>query len=62
MDLQKWGLMYIWLVLVQWYIQNFEKLGVTVHHDIREAVANADVVNVLRIQLERISFCIVSYK
>ncbi|MDU3640164.1 MAG: aspartate carbamoyltransferase catalytic subunit, partial [Veillonella sp.] len=31
-----------------------EKLGVTVHHDIREAVANADVVNVLRIQLERI--------
>ncbi|MDU7824443.1 MAG: aspartate carbamoyltransferase catalytic subunit [Veillonella sp.] len=32
----------------------FEKLGVTVHHDIREAVADADVVNVLRIQLERI--------
>ena len=31
-----------------------EKLGVTVHHDIREAVADADVVNVLRIQLERI--------
>ena len=26
-----------------------EKLGVTVHHDIREAVADADVVNVLRI-------------
>ena len=26
----------------------------TVHHDIREAVADADVVNVLRIQLERI--------
>ena len=31
-----------------------EKLGVTVHHDIREAVVDADVVNVLRIQLERI--------
>ena len=32
-----------------------EKLGVTVHHDIREAVEEADVVNVLRIQLERIN-------
>ena len=31
-----------------------EKLGVTVHHDVREAVKDADVVNVLRIQLERI--------
>ncbi|MBF1761576.1 MAG: aspartate carbamoyltransferase catalytic subunit [Veillonella sp.] len=32
-----------------------EKLGVTVHHDVREAVKDADVVNVLRIQLERIN-------
>lgn len=32
-----------------------EKLGVTVHHDVREAIKNADVVNVLRIQLERIN-------
>ena len=32
----------------------FAKMGVTVHHDVREAVADADVVNVLRIQLERI--------
>ncbi len=31
-----------------------EKMGVTVHHDVREAVKDADVVNVLRIQLERI--------
>ncbi|KGF47063.1 aspartate carbamoyltransferase [Veillonella montpellierensis DNF00314] len=31
-----------------------EKMGVTVHHDIREAVQGADVINVLRIQLERI--------
>lgn len=29
-------------------------LGVTVHHDVREALEGADVVNVLRIQLERI--------
>ena len=29
-------------------ISELEKLGVTVHHDIREAVANADVVNVLQ--------------
>ena len=32
-----------------------ERLGVTVHHDVREAVKDADVVNVLRIQLERIN-------
>ena len=32
-----------------------EKLGVTVHHDVREAIKDADVVNVLRIQLERIN-------
>lgn len=32
-----------------------EKLGVTVHHDVHEAVKDADVVNVLRIQLERIN-------
>ncbi len=32
-----------------------EKMGVTVHHDIREALKGADVVNVLRIQLERIN-------
>lgn len=32
-----------------------ENLGVTVHHDVREAVKDADVVNVLRIQLERIN-------
>lgn len=32
-----------------------EKLGVTVHHDVREAMKDADVVNVLRIQLERIN-------
>lgn len=32
-----------------------EKLGVTVHHDVREAIKGADVVNVLRIQLERIN-------
>ncbi len=31
-----------------------EKMGVTIHHDVREAVKDADVVNVLRIQLERI--------
>lgn len=31
------------------------KMGVTVHHDVREAVKDADVVNVLRIQLERIN-------
>lgn len=32
-----------------------EKLGVTVHHDVREAIKDADVINVLRIQLERIN-------
>lgn len=32
-----------------------KKLGVTVHHDVREAIKDADVVNVLRIQLERIN-------
>ena len=32
-----------------------EKLGVTIHHDVREAIKDADVVNVLRIQLERIN-------
>lgn len=32
-----------------------EKMGVTIHHDVREAVKDADVVNVLRIQLERIN-------
>lgn len=32
-----------------------EKMGVTLHYDIREAVKDADVVNVLRIQLERMS-------
>lgn len=32
-----------------------EKLDVTVHHDVREAIKDADVVNVLRIQLERIN-------
>lgn len=32
-----------------------ETLGVTVHHDVREAIKDADVVNVLRIQLERIN-------
>ena len=32
-----------------------EKLGVTVHHDVREAIKDAVVVNVLRIQLERIN-------
>jgi len=32
-----------------------EKMGVTVHHDVREAVKDADIVNVLRIQLERIN-------
>lgn len=31
-----------------------EKMGVTVHYDIREALEGADVVNILRIQLERI--------
>ncbi|WP_251454347.1 aspartate carbamoyltransferase catalytic subunit [Veillonella intestinalis] len=31
------------------------KMGVTIHHDVREAVKDADVVNVLRIQLERIN-------
>ena len=31
------------------------KMGVTIHHDVREAVQDADVVNVLRIQLERIN-------
>ncbi len=30
-----------------------EKMGVTVHYDVREAVKDADVINVLRIQLER---------
>ena len=30
-----------------------EKLGVNVTYDIKEAVNNADVLNVLRIQLER---------
>lgn len=32
---------------------DLEKLGVTVHHDVRKALEGADVVNVLRIQLER---------
>ncbi len=32
-----------------------EKMGVTLHYDVREAVKDADVVNVLRIQLERMS-------
>lgn len=30
-------------------------MGVTIHHDVREAVKDADVINVLRIQLERIN-------
>lgn len=32
-----------------------EKMGVTVHYDIKEAIKDADVINVLRIQLERIN-------
>lgn len=31
------------------------QMGVTIHHDVREAVKDADVINVLRIQLERIN-------
>ena len=31
------------------------KMGVTIHYDVREAVKDADVINVLRIQLERIN-------
>ena len=43
-------------------ISRARKLGVTVHHDIREAVVDADVVNVLRIQLERIHSALYPYK
>jgi aspartate carbamoyltransferase catalytic subunit len=32
---------------------NIERLGVTVEHDLHRAVAHADVLNILRIQLER---------
>lgn len=31
------------------------KMGVTIHHNVKEALEGADVVNVLRIQLERMS-------
>lgn len=31
------------------------KMGVTIHYNVEEAIENADVVNVLRIQLERMS-------
>ena len=33
--------------------KEFEEIGVKVCHDLKEAVANADVVNLLRIQHER---------
>ncbi len=33
--------------------REFEQLGVRVCHDLKEAVANADVINMLRIQMER---------
>lgn len=33
--------------------KEMESLGVTVHYDVEEAIKDADVVNVLRIQLER---------
>ncbi|MBN2753853.1 MAG: aspartate carbamoyltransferase catalytic subunit [Candidatus Goldbacteria bacterium] len=33
--------------------KEIEKLGVTVHHDLKEGLKDADVVNILRVQLER---------